>query len=138
MADFTTTTPELKFSVHTGAAILRKDKAAYISTSIAASATTQREMKMHQEVSMIEFSEPLKPSIRLRFDRKGIVETLDRLGFAVPSEITALAASSTAPLGSAGYSIKLSQLDQALKKFELKTHDRIGWKNELSRQGLLK
>lgn len=92
----------------------------------------------HQESNWMEYSTPQKPTIPIRTGRQGIVKTLYHLGFAVPSEIVALAASSTAPLGSSGFSVDVYTLDQAMKKFEIKVSDRIMIKSELSRQGLLK
>jgi hypothetical protein len=92
----------------------------------------------YQESNSIEFSEPLKRPIRLGGNRAEICKSLDRLGFEVPATITAMAASSTAKLGSTGLSVDLNELDAAMKKFDLKTSDKIRFKIELEREGLLK
>jgi hypothetical protein len=92
----------------------------------------------YQESNWIESSTPQKPALPIRTGRQGILKTLDHLGFAIPSEIVALAASGTAPLGSLGFTLDVYTLDQAFKKFDVKVSDRIMIKADLSRQGLLK
>jgi hypothetical protein len=71
-------------------------------------------------------------------NRQGLVKALDALGFAVPAQLEAMAASSTQPLGSAGHSITVYELDQALKKVNLSVQKRLELKAGLSREGILK
>ena len=70
----------------TGAAILRKDKAAYTSTSLAASATTQR-TKLMSYVTRTDITPekaPLKPFHFHFANRASLIKTLEHLGFEVP------------------------------------------------------
>ena len=71
-------------------------------------------------------------------NKEALVRALDVLGFAVPKELEALAASSTKPLGSSGHSITVYELDQALKKVNLSVQKRLELKAGLSREGILK
>jgi hypothetical protein len=67
----------------------------------------------------------------------GLLRTLDRLGFAVPPAVEALAASGQ-PLGRAGFTLDVFDLDQRLKLFDLTLEQRMHFKTALVRCGLLK
>jgi hypothetical protein len=123
----------------TGAAILRKDKAAFVSTSLAASATTQRIKTMSYVTPTTIAAEkaPLKP-FHFHFGNKAsLIRTLEGLGFEVPAAVTALAAANE-PLGKGGHQIELHQLDTVLAGYDVQPRMKIQLKNELSRQGLLR
>jgi hypothetical protein len=90
----------------------------------------------YQESNSVEYTETRRP-MRLAFGRQGIATNLDRLGFEVPEKIAAMAASSTAKLGTSGLSVDLYELDQAMNKFAIKPQERIRFKIELRNEGLL-
>jgi hypothetical protein len=121
----------------TGAAILRKDKAAYTTTSLAASAAKTKDLKMVYNY-IDERKPPTKPFPYAFGNKFALLKALDALGFTVPKELEALAASSTQALGSAGHSITVYELDQALKKVNLSVEKRLQLKAGLSREGILK
>ena len=120
----------------TGAAILRKDKAAYTTTSLAASAATNDEdLKMGYN----NFDERKTPTVSIPFNfnnKAGLVRTLDALGFSMPQTINALAAAGEA-LGSTGLHVDVHQLDAALTKAGTRTEDRIRLKAAMIRERLL-
>jgi hypothetical protein len=120
----------------TGAAILRKDKAAYQTTSLAASAAKTKDLKMYTYID--EQKPPTKPFPYSFGNRQALLKALDALGFQIPAQLQAMAASSTQPLGSAGHSITVFELDQALKKVNLSVEKRLQLKAGLSREGILK
>jgi hypothetical protein len=111
------TITELAF---TGAAILLKSKAAFATTSLAASATNERTKIMNWVTPT-----NITPRTRRRRSRssstsarKSLLETLTHLGFTVPESVTALAAANQ-PLGSGGHTIDLYQLDQVLAGYDV-------------------
>ena len=120
----------------TGAAILRKDKAAFTSTSLAASAATTRITTMFPQFD----NDSRKPLRFIPFaiaNPEGLLRTTECLGFAVPKQLTALAASGVPSLGNHGFKIDLYELDNQLKTVDWKTHQKIEYKIRLQRQGLL-
>jgi hypothetical protein len=66
---------------------------------------------------------------------KGLIRTLESLGFDLPQTIHSLAAAGE-PLGKAG-KIDVHELDRQLKQCALRTEQRIQLKAALIRQGLL-
>jgi hypothetical protein len=130
------TITELAF---TGAAILRKDKAAFFSTSLAASATTQR-TKIMSYVTQTDITSDKPPLKGWHFhfaNKASLLRTMEQLGFEVPGAVTALAAANE-PLGKGGHRIDLHQLDSVLAGYDVSPRIRMQLKNELIRQGLLK
>jgi hypothetical protein len=123
----------------TGAAILRRDKAAFTSTSLAASATIERikTMSYVTPTNVAVEKAPLKPFHFHFGNRQSLITTLGYLGFEVPAAVTALAAAGE-PLGKGGHRIDLHQLDTVLAGYDVQPRIRIQLKNELGRQGLLK
>jgi hypothetical protein len=122
----------------TGAAILKKDAAAYTTTSLAASATKER-IKIMNYVTPTNITPerpPLRPFPCHFGDRPSLIRTLAYLGFEMPAAVTALAAAGQ-PLGSGGHSIGTYELDGELAKFDIKTQDKIQLKLLLTREGLL-
>jgi hypothetical protein len=123
----------------TGAAIIRKDKAAYTTTSLAASAaTTKKEIKMSYVPIRTEIDRTLKPwpyhfSER---DKGSVLRVLGHLDFEVPAAVTALAAAGE-KLGSGGHRINLYDLDQKLAGYDIPLMRKMELKTLLIRQGLL-
>jgi hypothetical protein len=130
------TITELAF---TGAAIIRKDKAAYTTTSLAASAARapNKEIKM-SFVTQTEFpvTAPLKPFPWNFSDKRSLIRTLECIGCTVPPAVTALAAAGQ-PLGAGGHKITIYELDQLLAQYDIPVRKRLQLKCELGRQGLL-
>ena len=130
------TVTELAF---TGAAILLKDKAAFVSTSLAASATTERTKTMSYvtQTNITAAKAPLKPFPWHFGNRQSLIRTLEGIGFEVPAAVTALAAAGQ-PLGSGGHQITVHQLDTLLAGYDVQPRIRIQLKQELMKQGLMK
>jgi hypothetical protein len=129
----------------TGAAILLKDKAAYQSTSLAASAGASagdrspdtRIIPMdYVQTNVFPAKTPLKPFGYGFTSPKGLAHCLSAIGFALPGTVTALAASGQ-PLGRSGMKISVFDLDQKLKEYDIPTSKRLQLKCEMQRQGLL-
>ena len=119
-----------------------KDKAAYTTTSLAASAQprTSERIKIMTYLTRTDLTSekpPLKPFPHHFGNRQSLIQTLECIGFKMPDAVTALAAAGQ-PLGSGGHRIDLHDLDLKLAEYDLQPVRRIQLKNELGRQGLLK
>jgi hypothetical protein len=137
----------------TGAAILRKDKAAYQMTSLAASAARAHTSlaaasgaaRAHTEITHMDYvtqtefpkKTPLKPFPCHFGNAQSLLKTLDYLGFNPPTALQALAAAGQ-PLGSGGHGIDAHEFDGILAGFDIDTRKRIQLKTMMRHQGLLK